>query len=632
MRGSGSASRPSLPPQSSLTSLLPREREQQLSEVLSEFARTMLTDFQVQDILDELVGRIVQMLPITGAGVTLISPPAGPRYVAASDSAALDFEELQSKLGEGPCLAAYLTGEAVSVPDLATDSRFELFSAQALDAGLAAAFTFPLRQGARRLGALDLYRETPGPLTTEDMITAQTLADVAASYLANAQARACLQESNSRSHEIAMHDALTGLPNRVRLLERLHHAVLRSRRSSKTLALLFIDLDRFKEVNDSFGHATGDALLIAVGSRVLSDVRPGDTLARLSGDEFVVLCEELDNGDQASLIAERIVTALSEPFKLGIQEVIVSASVGVAFAAPGEQVPDQLLRDADIAMYQAKRRGGASHQVIDLRQHRLSEHRISLEHDLVGAIARKELRTDYQPIVGSADGIIHGAETLLRWDHPVEGAVPPATVIGIAEKSGLIEQIGRWVLEQGCRDSRDWPALPGEDPIGIAVNVSAHQLMRAGFVTMVEEVLATTRTSPQRVTLEITESVFLRDPDRALVVLLALKELGVKLALDDFGTGYSSLSYLKRFPVDTVKIDQTFIADMQEDDASTAIVAAIIALAHRLEISVVAEGVETAEQGAEIVRLGGEASQGFYFGRPMSPDQFAAAIASPVTI
>ena len=214
------------------------------------------------------------------AGVTLISPLAGPRYVAASDAAALRFEELQTELGEGPCLAAYLTGEAISVPDLASEPRFKLFRGRALDAGLAAAFTFPLRQGARRLGALDLYRETPGALSDEDMVTAQTLADVAAAYLANAQARADLQDSNSRSQEIAMQDALTRLPNRARLLERLEHAILRSTRSEKVLALLFIDLDRFKEVNDTFGHATGDALLIAVSLRILADLRPGDTLAR----------------------------------------------------------------------------------------------------------------------------------------------------------------------------------------------------------------------------------------------------------------------------------------------------------------------------------------------------------------
>jgi diguanylate cyclase (GGDEF)-like protein len=610
----------------------PVEREQQLSAVLSDFARTMLTDFHVQGILDELVGRIVEMLPITGAGVTLISKLAGPRYVAASDPAALRFEELQTELGEGPCLAAYLTGEAISVPDLSDETRFKLFSVRALDAGLSAAFTFPLRQGSRRLGALDLYRDSPGALSPEDLVTAQTLADVAAAYLANAQARADLQDASSRSQELAMLDALTGLPNRPRLLERLEHAVLRSGRSSKMLALLFIDLDRFKDINDTYGHAMGDALLIAVGLRIMSDLRPGDTLARLAGDEFVVLCEELDDESQATLIAQRVVAALGMPFRLEKQELTVSASVGIAFAGPAGQVPDQLLHDADVAMYQVKRRGGSSHQIIDLRQQRLSEQRSSLERDLRGAIARGELRTHYQPIVRSADGVVRAAETLLRWEHPTEGAVPPTTAIAIAEQTGQINQIGRWVLEQGCRDSSDWRSPVDGAPVGIAVNVSAHQLMTAGFVDLVSEVLAATHTPAERLTLEITETVFVKDPDRALVVLNGLKLLGVTLALDDFGTGYSSLSYLKRFPVDIVKIDQMFIADMQRDASSAAIVEAIVDLSHRLAITVTAEGVETVEQRDEIVRLGGETAQGYYFGRPQSAASFTAALAGPAPV
>jgi diguanylate cyclase (GGDEF)-like protein len=607
-------------------------REQQLSAVLSDFARTMLTDFHVQGILDELVGRIVEMLPITGAGVTLISPLAGPRYVAASDNAALRFEELQTELGEGPCLAAYLTGEAISVPDLAAESRFKLFRDRALDAGLVAAFTFPLRQGTRRLGALDLYRETPGALSAEDMITAQTLADVAAAYLANAQARADLQDSHTRSLEIAMQDALTGLPNRARLLERLGHAIQRSSRSEKVLALLFIDLDRFKEVNDSFGHATGDALLVAVSLRILADLRPGDTLARLAGDEFVVLCEELDDEAQGVKIAERVVAAISVPFRLAHQPVTVSASVGVAFAGSGEQMPDELLHDADIAMYQVKRRGGASQQIVDLREQRLSEQRRSLHRDLRGALSRGELSTAYQPIVRAADSVVTAAEVLLRWDHPVDGAVPPTTVISIAEQTGMIGEIGRWVLERACRDCRDWPNAAGDGPIGIAVNVSGNQLMRPGFAEVVADVLAATDTSPTRLTLEITEGVFVQDPDRALVVLDSLKELGVGLALDDFGTGYSSLSYLKRFPVDIVKIDQGFVADMDQEDSSAAIVEAIVSLAHRLEILVTAEGVETVGQRDEIIRLGGDAVQGFYLGHPLPADTFAATMAAPAPL
>ena len=275
-------------------------------------------------------------------------------------------------------------------------------------------------------------------------------------------------------------------------------------------------------------------------------------------------------------------------------------------------------------MYQVKRRGGASHQVIDLRLQRLAEHRTSLERALRGALRRQELRTAYQPIVRTSDGLVRGAEALLRWDHPSEGPVLPTTVIPLAEQSGLINDIGRWVLERACTDRHRWTSSNGHGAIGIAVNVSTHQLMAPEFATLVAEVLVNTDTDPDLLTLEVTEGVFLRDADRALVVLRELKELGVKLALDDFGTGYSSLGYLKEFPVDIVKIDRRFIADMQHDAASHAIVSAVIELAHRLHLTVTSEGVETPQQRDGVATLGSECCQGFYFGRPMTVDDLAA--------
>jgi diguanylate cyclase (GGDEF)-like protein len=591
--------------------------ERQLSEVLSEFARTMVTDFPIQGILERLVQRIVEILPITAAGVTLISPNTNPQYVAASDESALRYEQLQTELDEGPCLAAYRTGKAVAVADLATDPRFSVFGPRAVEAGLAAVFTFPLHQGEKQLGALDLYRDTPGELDDNDMDTAQTLADVTAAYLVNAQARADLQDSSDRSRESSMHDALTGLPNRILLLERLEHSLQRCRRSRKIVGILFADLDRFKSVNDMHGHLIGDDLLVAVAERLTGLIRPGDTVARMSGDEFVILCEDLDEKTQADLIAARVVEALSTPFELSGIRVDISASVGIAFTGLEERFPEQLLRDADIAMYQAKRKGGHDHQIIDLREQQLSERRVGLQRDLQGAIERGEMRTEYQPIVHTIDGRIISVEALVRWDHPVRGAIPPTTLIPLAEQCGLIAAIGQWVLERACADRQGWASEAGQDDIGIAVNVSAHQLMGPDFVAMVGGVLASTDTNPPLLTLEITESVFVQDAERALVVLNDLKRLGVMLALDDFGTGYSSLGYLQRFPVDIVKIDQGFIADLARDQTSNAIVAAIITLAHNLGISVVTEGVETAEQRGQIMALGSESCQGYYFARPM---------------
>jgi diguanylate cyclase (GGDEF)-like protein len=598
--------------------------EQQLSDVLSEFARTMVTDFPIQGILDHLVLRIVDILPITAAGVTLIVPGSNPRYLAASNASALRFEQLQSELGEGPCLAAYQTGDAVTVPDLRVEHLFPRFVSQALAAGLMAVFTFPLRNGDARLGALDLYRDSPGPLDAGTMTAAQTLADVAAAYLLNAQARVDLQESSDRSLETSRHDALTGLPNRIVLLERLEHALLRSRRSARMAAVLFADLDQFKAVNDMHGHHVGDELLVAVARRVTGLLRPGDTLARLSGDEFVILCEDVAGRSEVDAIAARIGARLGESFVLSSGDVNTTASIGIALTGRGHHLPEEVLHEADLAMYQAKRKGGDRHQVIDLDEQRLVEQRTSLQLDLRGACRGGELRMEYQPIVRAVDGRIVGVEALLRWAHPSRGLVSPSTLIPLAEQAGLITEIGQWVLEQACRDLRGWRDHHHTDDLAVSVNVSAHQLMCAGFTATVEDVLITTATAPELVTLELTESVFVRDSQRALLVLNDLKRLGVMLALDDFGTGYSSLSYLNRFPVDIVKIDQGFIANLGRDRSSYAIVSAVVALAHALNLTVAAEGVETVGQHDDVAALGSDACQGYYFARPMPAEAFDA--------
>ncbi|HLY82010.1 MAG TPA: GGDEF domain-containing protein [Acidimicrobiales bacterium] len=600
--------------------------EQKLSDVLSEFARTMVTDFPIQGILDHLVERIVDVLPITAAGVTLIEPGSDPRYVAASDDSALCYEELQTELGEGPCLAAYHTGDAVSVPDLRLESRFPQFVPRALEAGLVAVFTFPLRNGDERLGALDLYRDTAGPLDADTMDAAQTLADVAAAYLLNAQARADLRDSSDRSRESALHDALTGLPNRTLFLERLEHAVLRGKRSGKVAAVLFADLDGFKLVNDTYGHNVGDELLVGVARRLSAVLRSGDTLARMSGDEFVILCEDVDGPAHVDAIAARIGAAVAAPFVLSSTEVDVTASVGIAFSGRGDELSENVLQEADTAMYQAKRKGGGRHQIVDLREQHLATQRASLERDLRGAPGRGELWLEYQPIVETDDGRITGVEALLRWAHPSRGLVSPTLLIPLAERSGLIMEIGRWVLEQACPDRQRWQSGDQIVDLTMSVNVSAHQLMSPDFTATVATVLSDTDTDPTMVTLEVTESVFVQDSERALVVLRELKSLGVGLALDDFGTGYSSLNYLKRFPIDIVKIDQAFVADLERDHASHAIVFAVIELAHMLGMKVVAEGVETAEQHKELASLGCDSCQGYYFARPMSADDFGTVM------
>jgi len=603
------------------------EFESRVSEVLSDFARTLLTDFSIQAILDHLVLRMVDVLPVTSVGVTLSAPGIHPRFIAASNAAAFRFEQLQCELGEGPCVLAFQTGEPVAVADLREDDRFPRFSERALAEGLAGVFAFPLRDRDRQIGALDLYRATPGQLDARAQSTAQTMADVAAAYVLNSQARTDLRAASALARASALHDALTGLPNRTLLVERLEHSILRCRRSKKVAAVLFADLDRFKAVNDTYGHHIGDELLQAVAERLTALLRPGDTLARLAGDEFVILCEDLDNPSQVEPIAARIDLALSVPFVVSGIEVRMSASVGIAFAGQGGDGSETVLQDADVAMYQAKHQGGARHGVVDLRKRHLANHRARLNRDLQGALGRGELRTAYQPIVSTPDERILGAEALLRWHHPAVGMVAPQTAVPLAEMSGLITEIGRWVLERACLDRQTWPRQ-SDEPLAVAVNVSASQLMGAEFVGSVAKVLADSGTDPGVVMLEITEGLLIQDSDRALVVLSELKRLGVTLALDDFGTGYSSLDHLQRFPVDIVKIDQAFISQVDLDRTSSLIVTAMVTRAHELGMRVVAEGVESADQRERVVSLDCDAYQGFHFARPMPTGELGPMMAA----
>jgi diguanylate cyclase (GGDEF)-like protein len=601
--------------------------EQQLSDVLSEFARTLVTDFPIQAILDHLVVRIVDILPITAAGVTLISEDSDPHYVAASDESALLFEKLQTELGEGPCIEAFQSGTAVAVADLRDERRFPEFTRRALEAGLLAVFTFPLRNGDAQLGVLDLYRDEPGPLDARTMGAAQTLADVASAYLLNAQARADLRRSTDQAREQALHDGLTGLPNRTLLLQRLEHAELRDRRSGKVAAALFVDLDQFKLVNDLHGHRVGDQLLVAVAQRLSAVLRPGDTLARMSGDEFVIFCEDRDSAAQVDMIAARLVAAIAAPFDLSGTEVDVTASVGIAFSSG--QPAEQLLENADAAMYQAKRKGGGRHQIVDIPARQESIQRATLLRDLRGATLRQELRTDYQPIVDAGAGGIAAVEGLVRWVHPVRGLVMPDVLLPVAEASGLIGEIGGWVLERACRDLHSWQAARPTDELRMSVNVSAHELLSPDYAAMVSAVLSATGTEPGLVTLEIKEAV-LHDREQVLAVLGELKCIGVLLALDGFGTGSSSLDSLARFPLDTVKLDRQLIAGLTQDPATRAVVFATVELAHILGMTVVAEGVETLEQRRELDVLRCDSYQGYLFARPMSADELTAWLAGPL--
>ena len=426
----------------------------------------------------------------------------------------------------------------------------------------------------------------------------------------------------------ATHDPLTGLPNRALLLDRLEVSLARAERFGTAVAVLFLDLDHFKVVNDSLGHTRGDELLIAAADRLKEALRQGgDTVARFGGDEFVILSEDLTGVGDAERIAQRVGQLLAEPFHLGEDEVFVTASTGIAYALAPADASD-LLRDADAAMYQAKEHGRDRYEVFDRKMRAEAVDRLSIETSLRKAIERRELRIHYQPKIDLRTGAIIGAEALLRWEHPDRGLLLPGEFIRVAEESGLIVPIGRWVLDQAVRQAQRWQAeIPGLEPHYICVNLSRRQLGDPHLVDDVASVLADTGIDPGLIDLEITESVLMDDVELAHRALTSLHELGVKLVVDDFGTGYSSLSYLQRFPVDLLKIDRSFVAGLGINKGDTAIVTAVLSLAHALGMAAIAEGVETAEQLAELRRLGCDMAQGFYLARP----QPAQAVADLLT-
>lgn len=605
-----------------------RDRLDGLVSVLSDFASTVLTDFSLQAILDHLVERVVELLPVTGAGVTLISTDLAPHHVAASNEAALRFELLQTELGQGPGVAAHASNKHIAVPDLAGASAFPEFGPPAVEAGMVAVFAFPLRHVDGCLGALDLYRSTAGDLAPEDLAVAQTLADVATSYLLNAQTREQALQAAERFRDSALHDPLTGLANRVLLQERLDHAALRAARTGKTTAVLFADLDGFKLINDTYGHAVGDELLAAVASRLSALVRPGDTLARVSGDEFVFLCEDLAHAIDVEPLTTRIEAAFAEPFELRAAALTISASVGAAFSGPGQTVTNQLVLDADTAMYQAKRRAAAN-PIIDLTSVRSVRERHELQNALSAALSRGELDILYQPIVRTSDGLLNGVEASLRWPRPAKGPATAATARVVEDQHGLRFDVGAWILDRACKDHATWVANHRERPLDLSVNISTLQLTAPGFCAMVAEVLHATDMDPTALVFELGERMLLEDSRRATTVLADLKSMGIRLALDNFGRDHCSLTQLRRLPLDIIKIDKTLVADIGHDSAATIIVGAVTQLARGLGMTVTAEGVETEQQHNETAGLGCELGQGLHYGLPLGSADVANLLKAP---
>lgn len=487
----------------------------------------------------------------------------------------------------------------------------------------------PLLSGNGALGVVICANLEPFQWTNEqrELVTQLTLEG--SLVVENAALRAAERGRMLDLAHQAFHDGLTGLPNRTLFLDRLERALVRAGRRTGSVAVLFLDLDGFKGVNDGLGHEAGDELLIDAAHRLEECLRPEDTVARLGGDEFAILLEEIEDASDAVFVATRLVERFHDPFFLRDREIFVTTSVGIALSGEGDLASRDLVRNADLAMYRAKNNGKGCYEIFSGEHDEPALDRLDLETALRKVVDTDQLRVHYQPMISMTSGDIVGVEALVRWQHPVRGLLKAGDFVPMSERNGLVVTIGSWVLDRACRQLRIWQDLrPKATPPTIWVNLSARQFQQSNIVTEVQGLLARYKLRPECLGLELTESMLVEDVDTATAVLHSLKDLGVQLSIDDFGTGYASLSYLKRFPFDTLKIDHSFVADLGDSD-NTAIVRAIITLAHAIGRNVIAEGVETTSQFIDLRELGCEIGQGYYFAKPLPIEEVDALLADP---
>jgi diguanylate cyclase (GGDEF)-like protein/PAS domain S-box-containing protein len=510
-------------------------------------------------------------------------------------------------------MRARSSGEPVWINDVTQETGFRR-APLAVKAGLHGAFAFPIRSGNDTLGVMEFFSLASRPPDEALLQSTRAIGSQIGLFIARKQAE-------ERIRHLAHYDELTGLANRSMFSQHLSNAIAKARRNGTQLAVLFIDLDRFKNINDTLGHGAGDSVLKEVAERLHGCLRESDTVGRLGGDEFVVLLEEMPQSMHSAEVAQKILAAIARPFALDLQEFHLTASIGISTYPADSEDRQGLLKNADVAMYRAKELGKNNFQFYSAQMNIHNLEHLALESSLRRALERNEFVLHYQPKIDIRSGRIIGMEALVRWQHPTRGLIPPKQFIPLAEETGLIVPIGEWVLRTACAQNKSWQEQ-GLPPLRIAVNLSARQFNHENLLQDVARVLNETGLDAAFLELEITESMVMHDPEHAIELLKKMKTMGISISIDDFGTGYSSLSYLKRFPIDSLKIDRSFIKDLPLDGDDAAITQAIIAMAHGLKLKVTAEGAETSEQLSFLSTHKCDEMQGFYFSKPLPEHEF----------
>jgi diguanylate cyclase (GGDEF)-like protein len=593
-------------------------------QALDETALALLDHHDPEQLLEAVVGRAAALLGTPHGYIYLLDPDDDALVVRLATGIFEGYVGLRMALGEGLGGRIVASGLPMTIDDYDT---WEGRSSTLPTGVFGSVVGVPLTSGGSVVGVLGLASgNSERRWEQRDVDALASFGKLASIALDNAR----LIEVAKRG---ALYDPTTGLPNRELLTDRISHALAGHLvDDTESIAVVLLGLDRFKVINESLGHAIGDRLLVAVGQRLVHGLRPGDTVARVGGDEFGIIFDPVENADEARRIADRIVGELRAPFPLNGRDWFVSASMGIALAQPGRATPDELLREAEIALVRAKSDATQRHALFEPSMSTQTLERVELESDLRLAIVRNELRVHYQPIVTLGSEEIVGFEALVRWQHPVRGLVAPLAFIPLAEETGLIVPVGKFVLQTACRQAAKWHASrtdPDATPLFVSVNLSAREFMQADLLEDVADILAETGIDAGSLELEITESVLMDQSEAGIRTLRRLRALGVRLVLDDFGTGYSSLSYLKNLPLDTIKIDRTFVAGIEEN-ADRSIVEAVVALAHGLGIGVVAEGIETRRQAQRLLELGCDLGQGYLFSRPVPAARTARLLRTPV--